>query len=827
MKRPLVWVAVAMACGMYAGAGGWTGGYLLPALICGAGIGVRSLIPRRSVSQPVSFALIFSGLGLLLWEAHHVGPAGDPLSRWAAEHRGARVEVEGTVWQPDLIIPDRDYASFELHVDRIRRGGVDTAIEGWTHVRWYRPVRPLSNRERVRVSGELSCELGAVNPGVQSIEDYLRRRGVHTALYVRSASGVEVAGRAPRWSPMYWASRLRHAEAIRLREVIPESIYPFILAVWLGDRRDIGKDDNFAYIVSGTAHILSVSGVHMSILYVSLSFFLTILWPGRVRVRAIVALTVIALFAALTGARVSTMRAACMIALYLLADVLEREPDAPTALGIAGILFMAWTPDALLDVGFLLSFASVASLLLYHEPMEAWLTRLTSPDPNRRLIVSRRTWLEKLVAYLTSRKGAAHEVVAASGHVALGARGGVATALSVQILPLPLAIHFFHIVPLAAPLINLMVVPLVGVVLWLSLVTTLAVFVTPSIALIFGHALIVPVRLIEALIHWTASSGAYGMVISPTWMGLAWYGVLAVLIYMALQGRLQPQRRLWLLPASAALCVVCWAPWRPAAEMVFMDVGHGDSTFIRTPDATTLLVDAGDRTDRVDRGEGIVGPFLWGNHVRRIDYLLITHAHSDHIGGARYVLDHFSVGMVIMNAAPTTEAMELEMLAQCKSLGVSVRRVSPGDVVRAGNATFTVLHPPPGWSGVPLNDASLVVKAEWPGMDVLLSGDIERKAESVLAQSPCQGSALKVPHHGSDTSSSGALLEAVRPRLAVISGVELGERGMHPVVLARYRQRGITVLRTDIHGAITLRVEGGAMRAVSERARRGYLAGRP
>jgi competence protein ComEC len=824
VKRPLVWVSLAMASGTYAAAFGLTGGIILPIVSCLLGLLVPTIVRTRSMAQPLSVVFVFAGAGALLWEAHHTGPPGDALSRWAALHRHAFIELEGTVKRPDLIVEGRDYASFIVQVDHARQGDTGLALTGRTHIRWYAPAKPVFSDQRVRVRGKLSPELGNVNPGVQDIEDYLRRRGVHTALYVRDARAVEVIGEAPWWSAFSWASRLRHAEAERLRRVVPQSIYPFIVAVWLGDRRDLHEHEQDTFLLSGTAHILAVSGVHMAILYVSVAFVLKMLWPDRVRLRALITLGVVFTFAVLTGARVSSMRAASMIALYLLAEVLDREADAPTALGLAGILFMAGSPDALLDVGFLLSFSSVASLLLFREPIENWLIRITTPDPTRRLVKARATWWDRLEEFVRARRGAWLETVLAGRYALWGIRGGLSTALAVQIVPLPLAVHFFHILPLAGPLVNLLVVPLVGVVLWMCLLTTLAAFVAPPIAPLFGYALFVPVSLIQTLSAAAVDAGAYARLTSPAPLGFVLYWLLALMVLALLtRGKMTRYPR-WAAVGCLSLCVVFWSPWQPPGEAVFLDVGHGDATFVRTPNGTTLLVDAGERRGPVDRGKRSVAPFLWANHVRRLDYLVITHADADHIGGAPYLLRHFEVGEVLLSGAPSYARLEMEFIAQCEARGTPVRRVKAGDVITAGSARITVLHPPDGWPAKPLNDASVVLRVRWPGLDLLLPGDIEHVAEAALLELDCRAAVLKAPHHASYTSSTPAFIDAVSPRLVVASGSDRTPQGMSAAVLARYRQRDIPILRTDIHGAVTLRVKNGELVARSERTRRGYTS---
>jgi competence protein ComEC len=187
------------------------------------------------------------------------------------------------------------------------------------------------------------------------------------------------------------------------------------------------------------------------------------------------------------------------------------------------------------------------------------------------------------------------------------------------------------------------------------------------------------------------------------------------------------------------------------------------------------------------------------------------------------VLDHFSVGALLMGPFETDRPLEQAILARCSDRGIPVRRLARGDLVPFGNSAIEVLHPPrdcPNAAGV--NDRSLVLRLELDGVRLLLSGDIEAAGEAILAQHDCAADILKAPHHGSGTSSTSAFLDAVSPAYCVISTGRLrGEETADPEVMRRYQDRGIQVWRTDVSGAVVATFkEGVHIRGVREG--RGY-----
>jgi competence protein ComEC len=347
---------------------------------------------------------------------------------------------------------------------------------------------------------------------------------------------------------------------------------------------------------------------------------------------------------------------------------------------------------------------------------------------------------------------------------------------------------------------------------------------SPGIASLFGHAIWPVVELIRMTIETVAPAKfSHLILVSPTVAAMVCYWCAAGAGLGAIHGS---RRKAWLLCAAAmlALTVFLWRPLLPQPEVVFLDVGHGDSAFIRSREGKTLLVDGGDRRGRWDVGQRTVAPFLWSNHVRRLDYVAASHGDTDHIGGLEYVLRHFEVGTVLMSINDWQRPHEKAFMRLCADLGVPIRRLHAGETLDLGGTKVEVLHPPiADHESGDVNNNSLVLRLRWEGTTVLLPGDIEAPAEATVSRSECRAAVLKAPHHGSKTSSSAQFLDAVLPVECIVStGGTRGHESLDEAVLARYVAHGMRVWRTDVLGGIRLIPRHGAVSVEAARPLRGY-----
>ncbi|MCC6698425.1 MAG: DNA internalization-related competence protein ComEC/Rec2, partial [Candidatus Hydrogenedentes bacterium] len=718
MKRPLVWVAVSWAAGIFAASRGWLPGMWVPLALCIAGLVLAITCPRKLQWRPLSVVLCFLAAGALLWTLRHAGPPGDALSRQIARDTPARVALEGRVRQATVYFAGAARLEAVLDVDRADSGQGFTSVSGRAKVYWQEPAQALHVADRIRVEGRPRGTLGKSNPGIYDPDEHHAYTHTFMGLVAQGPHAVTIVHPGPWWSPLSWASRAREAEARWMAPAVPESIHPFLFAVWLGDQSLVPQAQYDRYKYSGTAHLLSVSGVHVAIIYAS-TLFLLKFFLRRGRLRALLAMIIVLLFALVTGASITSLRAALMVCIYLVAELADREPDTPSALSLAGIAFMAANPDVLFHIGFQLSFASVASILIFTPIIEDLLSR---------------------VPYVL--------------------RETIAVSLGVQILSIPLSAYYFHMLPAAGPVVNLIAVPLVTVVLWLCFLTILASCFSIEAAAVFGHAMLPAVFAIDWVSEWGAAVQRHmPMIPSPT-LAAGICFTLGMLLAAALRGAASP-RHPRLLKACAALLLILavafWRPWRERAEVVFLDVGHGDATFVRSPGGSTVLIDAGDRSEYANYAATVVAPYLMSQGAGRIDHLFLTHTDRDHMGGAPYLIDTLEVGEVFLGPLVTDSELEGDLLARCAARAVPVRRIALGQRFDLGGATLEVLHPPQNWTASQEdNECSLVLRLEWDGVRVLLPGDIQSEGEAAVAALDCRAEVLKVPHHGSHTSSSDA-----------------------------------------------------------------------
>lgn len=273
------------------------------------------------------------------------------------------------------------------------------------------------------------------------------------------------------------------------------------------------------------------------------------------------------------------------------------------------------------------------------------------------------------------------------------------------------------------------------------------------------------------------------------------------------------------LLAATALWVSAALP-RPhvrpeVLEVTAMDVGQGDSILLVSPEGKTLLVDAGGpvggQQSEFDFGENVVSPYLWERRISRLDVAVITHGHSDHIGGMHSILNNFRPRELWVGALPETPAIRA-VLDYATSLGIRVVRHNDNESFEFGGMQVNVFSPPVGWqtSAQPRNNDSLVMRFRYRDSSVLLEGDAERVVEQRMAsERELKSDLLKVGHHGSATSSTAEFIRAVQPRWVIIS-VGAGNTFGHPRIetLQRLEEQGAATYRTDLNGAVSFYLDG-------------------
>jgi competence protein ComEC len=532
----------------------------------------------------------------------------------------------------------------------------------------------------------------------------------------------------------------------------------------LGDTSALDPNIEEDFRATGLSHLTAVSGENVAMFLAPVLALAMLLRLGG-RGRFVVGVGAVAFFVLLTRAEPSVLRAAIMSGLAMLGIFLGRPRSPPAILGGAVLLLLALDPTLAYAIGFQLSVAATAGMALLAEPVAGRLGFLPR-------------WLALAAA------------------TTIGAQAGVT----------PLLFYHFGVVPTVTVLANLMAFPAVGPGMVLGLAAATSGLVFPALGRFIGWLAAAPLAYLEGVADRLARS-PFPSVTSGRghWMtllvGLAAVGVSA---WWLRSGRRLSRRAL--LAAVLALPVFLWtgavrAGPPSALTVTFFDVGQGDAALIRSPRGAAILIDGGPNAELIATKLASLG-------VRRLDLIVATHPHADHVGGLPAVLARFHASLVIDPGCPGASPFYQAFLRSVRASGVPFRHPAFGSVLHVGDVSLQVLGPEHCFVGTnsdPNND-SMVLRVIDGAASVLFPGDAEQPSQTELVRDEVNflpALVLKVPHHGGDTSL-GEFFQDVRARIAIVS---VGpNRYGHPVesVLAELARAGMRVFRTDRSGDVTV-----------------------
>jgi competence protein ComEC len=640
---------------------------------------------------------------------------------------------------------------------------------------------PLALGDRVRMAAELRVPPGPRNPGGRDAARRLAASGVALRAH---ATGPIVRTASPSPAALLERARERFGEAAT--RALPAREAALVRAIGMGDRAALDRATTVSFTRSGLAHVLAVSGFHLVVVAFGLERVLRFLLlrvdavatrvdPRRLSAAAV--LPVALVYALATGGGVPVLRAALAAAVAFAGALFDREASTENVLALAALALLSADPGAALDPSLQLSFAAVAGLALWAGPFRRALP-LGAP--------ARGSWRARLLEPL---------VVGACATLAASA----ATA--------PVLAFHFRQLPLLGVLANVAAVPVGSALTVLSALAAGAAAVSPALA----WPLVVACHPFAwALMELSDAAAAPRLgVLGLASPGLAGVGAATAAALVATRVR-GPWRAAAL--AAAILSLVLPGPIRAAAarargglEVLFVSVGQGDAALLRLPDGAAVLVDGGGAPEGgADPGARDVVPLLRDLGVRRLAAVFVSHPHPDHVLGLAAVAEAFPIDRVFSNGEAGDGASR-DVLA-----ALHPEPLAPGARWERAGVAFEVA----GGDRIPLasNDASLVLRVVHGRTAFLFPGDVEARGEAAAASAGgLAADVVKVPHHGSRTSSSAAFVDAVRPRYAVVS-LASGNRFRfpHEEALARWRAAGAQVLRTD-EGAVRFLSDGRAV----------------
>jgi competence protein ComEC len=692
------------------------------------------------------------------------------------------------------------------------------------------------------------------DPGAWQYSDYLLAQGIGAHASVRaskvsildeSASAPYIqSDRAAQWqcrvfAAQSWASgRVLGYIHSKANRGLPKAFRlndddgGMLNAMLFGDRAGLNKTQRVGFERTGSFHLFVVSGMHVGLL-AGLVFWLA----SRLKLRDWFAtlLTIVLTFgyALLTGFGAPVQRALFMTTVFLLARLLTRDRNVLNALGAAAMAVLVLSPSALFEASFQMTFLAIVaiggiaiplgerSFLPYARAAERLWDRwgdTALPPRVAQFRLMLRLWSEAVANVFGHwSRGLPSAIVRGTlWALELSLIGVVAE----MVMVLPMAVYFHRATMFAIPT-NMLSVPLVAVLAPTAVVTFCASLASPWIALLPGAMTALLLHGVTRVIgHISSVHAADLRVPGPVW----WVAALAILAWAFCCWAVR-QSRGWAWAAAITLplvaAIVLWPEHAIASpgmmEVTAIDVGQGDSIFIAAPDGATLLIDAGgpvggvteaaEATSRFDVGEEVVSPYLWSRRFRRLDVVVLSHAHSDHMGGMPAILRNFRPRELWVSIDPNSDAYR-SLLNEAKDLGITVRHFYAGTQVAWGGTQITMLAPETGYLNPrdPVNNDSLVMRMQYGNASVLLEGDAEAPSERDMLThgriTPV--TLLKVGHHGSRTSTTQEFFDAAAPKDAVVS-VGKGNTFGHPryEVVERIAEARTKLYRTDEFGLTT------------------------
>lgn len=652
---------------------------------------------------------------------------------------------------------------FKVASASVVKGDEPTGFQGRIRLSAYDKTLSIKAGEQWQLQVRLKRSSGFKNPGSFDYEKWLFAQGIHAKGYLRKSNQHKLLA-TPAW---YSINSLRESIHKKIKGSLGESRnFALVSALILAEKSDLSKENWEVFRTTGTSHLMAISGLHIGLVASGGILLVWLLWWCFPRLNLIIPQrlaggmlgVVLAIFyALLAGMTIPTQRALILVVIGLILLLGRHHFSAYRILALTMILVLIADPLAVMSAGFYLSFSAVLVIL--------WLLR--------RVIKAGRFSLIKLQCFLS-------------------------------LLMIPLSLCFFGEGSLVSPIANLIAIPWVSfIVVPLSMLSVLLSFLSESLAFYLFEFLSLHLEGLYKLLAWLSevpSASIESFHLPPLLLAALVVAGVIMLIPVGLP---------WRYAAIFSLLpLVFFNVDKPMIEggfvLTVLDVGQGSSAVVETKNHT-LVFDAGDRaSDSFDIGEMVVVPYLKRQSIKTVDALVISHDDRDHVGGAEAIIMSHQVDAAYGNRLDMFTSKENEI---CES----------GQQWVWDGVTFEFLHPELDWQGND-NNRSCVLKVSTVDHSVLLTGDIQRKAEKHLlkvkhdAQSDdwLEANILLMPHHGSNTSSQKRFIKAVNPTWAIASA-GYRSRFKHPAkrVVNRYESMGVKVLTTAVSGAIQFQLYPG------------------
>ncbi|GAB1476605.1 DNA internalization-related competence protein ComEC/Rec2 [Bacillota bacterium] len=645
--------------------------------------------------------------------------------------------------------------------------------------------------KRISIKGRLSLPAGARNPGLFNYKLYLKSRGI-LGIISAAESHLEIVGE--RFAPAAAPGKLKAHFASSLDQYMGADSKALLMGILFGDKTMIEEDIYESFQRNGCAHILSVSGIHVSIVYLYIS---RLFRNRRSPLGSAIALALLLFYAALAEFSPSVVRAVVMIAVHILSKHLHRRYDLLCCISFSALLMLIFNPFYLFNLGFQLSYLAVFTLAFTLPVAEAKIRKIEELGRFKPFVILMRIFTPIFVI-----------------------QAGMAPAT---------AYHFMYF-SLSAFLINLPVIAISSLVVPAGICLAI-ISISPAADLFLGPGSVFIEIIMQIMIRLNQFAGSLSIssvnVISPSlFAGGLYYGFF---FFLTSEGfwimRQKRKKRIILLICT---CIVAFSAMLPPiaggnsrqGDIVFVDVGQGDCIHLRTPSGKNVLIDGGGQRD-YDVGKKILMPYLLKNGVGDIDLALVTHLHQDHYGGIASLARLMPVHKL---AVYEGNLLKEDMLTSNTGIAAeNLLYVSAGDRISVDKYVYLdVLYPlkrsKEAYAEIMTDEkdenlSSLVVRVVYKGISVLVTGDMGFEGEKMLMEcfraldyKALKADFLKVGHHGSRFSTGRDFLDAVQPEAAVIQVGKNNFGHPHGDTIEMLSKKDIMIFRNDVQGAIILNI---------------------
>ena len=713
-----------------------------------------------------------------------------------------KVIIEGTVLTPPRI--SGDTKRFELNTEFIIVNENTILLRDKILITVYKASPTFQIGERIRFSAYLRSFKNFNNPGRYDYETAMENRGLMLNASVSDGRYIVPMGKGDLGFPMGFLESLRRPIRNFFINNLPVQNQALYRALILGERQAIDPELREPFNNTGLGHILAVSGLHIGMVawlsfyllqwLLALSYSLTLRTDIRKMAAILTCLPVVA-YTCLTGFQVSALRAMIMVITYLVSILMEREKEIWSTLALAAIIILAVDPHALISISFQFTFLAVTGII--------WLTPFFQnliPNPFSQSKDKRA--LGMVYRYIT---------------------GIFAASVSAFIFLLPVILYYFQRISLVSIPANLMSVPVLGLwVLPTGLLSSLLIFISHTMAGLLLNIGTIGIDLMMDIIRfWAGFKYSSMWMITPNLFEIILFYCLIFFLFFIRKGQ-------WAKICLATLLLVTIADvsfwiymtrFNSNMRITFLDVGQGNSALIQFPGRKRMLIDGGGfRTGTFDTGRNILMPFLLRSKILRVDYIVLSHPHPDHMNGLVFITSSFKPKEFWYNGDIVSASQFEELTGIVESN--NIKTLVPADLSKGRNISgveIKLLHPlgrktrkVSDHDSRTLNNNSLVLKFSYQGKTSLFPGDIEQEAEEIIVQkngNDLKSDILLIPHHGSRYSCSVPFLRMVKPKVCIISSRSNNSFGFpHRQTLDRLKWIGARVLRIDEVGAVKVTI---------------------